>query len=44
MKKDGGREGPGGQNKKERKNFLRVKLKKKKKKKKKKKSPSGESF
>ncbi|XP_060931201.1 PHD finger protein 20-like [Limanda limanda] len=41
VKKDGGREGSGGQSKKERKNFLRVKLKKKKKKKKKKKSQSG---
>ncbi len=43
MKKDGGREKTGGQDRKERKNFLRVKLKKKKKKKKKKKSQSGES-
>ncbi|KAM6924445.1 PHD finger protein 20-like [Xenentodon cancila] len=35
-KKDGGKEKPGGQDRKERKNFLRVKLKKKKKKKKRK--------
>ncbi|XP_019961781.1 PHD finger protein 20-like [Paralichthys olivaceus] len=41
VKNDGGREKSGGQSKKERKNFLRVKLKKKKKKKKKKKSQSG---
>ncbi|KAM4562144.1 PHD finger protein 20-like isoform 2-T2 [Odontesthes bonariensis] len=41
MKKEGGREKPGGQDRKERKHFLRVKLKKKKKKKKKKKSQSG---
>ncbi|XP_040009198.1 PHD finger protein 20-like isoform X3 [Xiphias gladius] len=40
-KRDGEREKTGGQNRKERKNFLRVKLKKKKKKKKKKKSQSG---
>ncbi|XP_041859315.1 PHD finger protein 20-like isoform X2 [Melanotaenia boesemani] len=38
VKKDGGKEKPGGQDRKERKHFLRVKLKKKKKKKKKKKS------
>ncbi|KAI3357890.1 hypothetical protein L3Q82_016272, partial [Scortum barcoo] len=41
VKKDGLREKTGGQDRKERKNFLRVKLKKKKKKKKKKKSQSG---
>ncbi|XP_070766926.1 PHD finger protein 20-like [Enoplosus armatus] len=41
VKKDGGGEKTGGQDRKERKNFLRVKLKKKKKKKKKKKSQSG---
>ncbi|XP_035500548.1 PHD finger protein 20 isoform X1 [Scophthalmus maximus] len=41
VKKDGGRERTGGQSRKERKNFLRLKLKKKKKKKKKKKSQSG---
>ncbi|XP_071314858.1 PHD finger protein 20-like isoform X2 [Trachinotus anak] len=41
VKTDGGREKTTGQNRKDRKNFLRVKLKKKKKKKKKKKSQSG---
>ncbi|XP_008281432.1 PHD finger protein 20-like isoform X2 [Stegastes partitus] len=41
VKKDGGKEKTGGQDRKERKNFLRVKLKKKKKKKKKKKSQPG---
>ncbi|XP_076597201.1 PHD finger protein 20-like isoform X2 [Chaetodon auriga] len=41
VKKEGGGEKAGGQDRKERKNFLRVKLKKKKKKKKKKKSQSG---
>ncbi|XP_063320170.1 PHD finger protein 20-like isoform X1 [Pelmatolapia mariae] len=40
-KKDGGKEKTGGLDKKERKNFLRIKLKKKKKKKKKKKSQTG---
>lgn len=44
MKKDGGKEKTGGQDRKERKNFLRVKLKKKKKKKKKKKSLPGKSL
>lgn len=44
MKKDGGAETTGGHDRRERKNFLRVKLKKKKKKKKRKKrSQSGES-
>ncbi|XP_030588685.1 PHD finger protein 20-like isoform X2 [Archocentrus centrarchus] len=41
VKKDGGKEKTGGLDKKERKNFLRIKLKKKKKKKKKKKSQTG---
>ncbi|XP_047457853.1 PHD finger protein 20-like isoform X2 [Mugil cephalus] len=41
VKKDGGKEKTGGHDRKERKNFLRVKLKKKKKKKKKKKSLPG---
>ncbi|XP_041655889.1 PHD finger protein 20-like [Cheilinus undulatus] len=41
VKKEGGREKTGGLDRKERKNFLRVKLKKKKKKKKKKRSHSG---
>ncbi|XP_023148713.2 PHD finger protein 20-like [Amphiprion ocellaris] len=41
VKKEGGKEKSGGQDRKERKNFLRVKLKKKKKKKKKKKTQPG---